>query len=187
MSRTALPFPEEYASGTKDYFLEPEFCLHINAPYERRRVDWALTLLERYAVVFPQPLPSPAILPAGQCFENATMVAGAKGVVYCEGMVRGHEINSGTPIVAMHAWCYHPTLGVMFDPTSGFVQTHPNVVYAGIPFNTVYVKNLCYRQKYFGVLDGHQIHGDDWGPYKDPEPVWLHSCWHTMERYHGPF
>ena len=185
--RTAIPYPKNFVEGIEDHFLDEFFVLRIDAAYERRRVDWAGVLLQSYAVVFPQPTPAPSEMTAGQCFENALTMTSASGVVYCEGFIRGVNIHTGTPTVAMHAWCYHPASGVMFDPTAGFNSQHPNVVYVGIPFSTVYARELVRRQGYFGILDGHPKHGDDWGPFKDPSPWWLHPCWHSMERYHGPF
>lgn len=187
MVRTAVPYPKNFAAGFEDHFLDESFCLRIDAAYERRRIDWALPLLREFGVLFPQPTKAPNQLPAGQCFENALSLSGVSGVVYCEGMVRGVNLHTGTPTVALHAWCYIPSLGLMFDPTSGFNREHPTVVYVGIPFSTVYARNLTFTQGYHGFLDGHPKHGDAWGPYRDPSSWWLHPCWHSMERYYGPF
>lgn len=179
--------PPGYSEDVSDYFLDETFCLSVDAAYERRRLDWALPLLRQYAVRFPSPRKAPAELPAGNCFGNAASILRLPGVVYCEGFVRGVDIHSGGPLVALHAWCYHPASGVMFDPTAGYSFAHEAITYAGIPFCTVYVRELLHRQGYNGLLDGHPKFGYAWGPYSDPAAWWLHPCWHTLERYHGPF
>lgn len=187
--RPALTYPSGAVEDLVPHFLSEKFCLVIDSARERQRVDWASPLLQEFAVLFPPPSlhDTPPPLPAGRCFENALSMAVISGVVYCEGFLRGVNTRTGTPTVALHAWCYLPAYGVTIDPTEGFSVTHPEVSYMGIPFATAYARHQAKRQGFYRFLDGHPSRGDQWGPYQDHSAWWLHPCWSSLERYHGPF
>lgn len=177
----ATPYPDEVGA----HFISPFFCLGVNMDYERKRLEGASSLLRDFGVKFPHPVPGLGGMENGACFQNATKLAGVKGLVYCEGFVSGEDIHTGEAVLAMHAWAYDPALGVTIDPTGSFYAVPAHAVYVGIPFRTVYVKSVTFAQQYYGFLSGHPVKGYAWGPFKDPASHWLHPCWNSMERFHG--
>lgn len=163
--------------------------LQISTEFEEARVSRFRHLLDKYAVQFKIiPMHSqPESMKAGQCFKNASLVALSNGdIVYCEGVILGKCQVTGRSVSMIHAWCYYPKFGIIFDPTCHPTSPDFNAVYVGIPFSSVYVARKAKEYGYYGLLDGsktEEYHGVD----EDPEHHWLHPCWSSLPRYHGNF